>query len=464
MIDKKPTFLIGGFTFLALMFLSVLYFKERTVFIDIAYHLFYILKDDAIAIQNSRFGAFITQIFPLMGSKAGLSLEGVAVIYSMSFIIIPFLGFIILLFGLKNQRVALAYLVYILLMLTHTFYWTQSELPQAMFYFFLLIGLWDNYIRKEKTKTTMWFWVISIVLTITVCITHPLTVFPFTFWILFMLLKRAKQKKEIIAIGSVYLLVYLSKNMVFKSDYDGGAMNGVMNFFYLFPDYFTIQSTKNLVRYFIYDYYIAVVLFLGVAVYYLRSKNYLLLLLTSFYFIGYALLVNVSYPGGGVQFYLENFYLLLSFFIVLPLVFDVLPVLNNKNVSLGIILIICIVGVLRINNAHSIYTERLDWNRDFLEKTNEFSHKKLIVPENKVPVDTLLMTWGSSYEFWLLSTLETGISRSIIIVENDEEFDWALDQNKVFISKWGLFDYDIFPKKYFKFDDESRYHKYEIDQ
>lgn len=35
------------------------------------------------------------------------------------------------------------------------------------------------------------------------------------------------------------------------------------------------------------------------------------------------------------------------------------------------------------------------------------------------------MTWSSSYEFWLLSTIEEGVSRSIIIEEKENEFDWA---------------------------------------
>lgn len=460
MINKKPVFFVGSITFILLLILSIVYFQERTVFIDIAYHLFYILKDDAIAIQNSRFGAFITQIFPLWGSRAGLSLKGVAILYSMSFIMVPFLGFLYLLFGLKNQRIALAYLVYILLMLTHTFYWTQSELPQAMFYFFLLIGIWDNYLKKSPSNINIGFWIISILLTITVCITHPLTIFPFTFWILFMFFKGVEKRTSLLILAGLYIAVYLSKNTLFKSDYDGGAMDGVKNFIYLFPDYFTIQSTKNLARYFLYDYYVAFILFWIVFIHYLLNKKYLLLMLISTYFIGYALLVNVSYPGGGVQFYLENFYLLLAFFIAMPFVLDVLPSYKNKHFSLGLIALICLIGVFRINHRHVIYTERLDWNKALLEKTNTLDHKKLIIPAEEVPHDLLLMTWGSSYEFWLLSTLETGISRSIIIEEQAGEFDWALDQNEGFISKWGVFDYKELNPKYFNFKDKDHYVKY----
>lgn len=85
--------------------------------------------------------------------------------------------------------------------------------------------------------------------------------------------------------------------------------------------------------------------------------------------------------------------------------------------------------------------------------------KKLIIPAQFAPMDTLLMTWGASYEFWLLSTLENNESRSIIIENDIYEFNWAKDNNKAFIAKWGNFDYQNLNKTYFKFNDTTRYER-----
>ncbi|MEZ5033101.1 MAG: hypothetical protein R2787_17065 [Saprospiraceae bacterium] len=41
--------------------------------------------------------------------------------------------------------------------------------------------------------------------------------------------------------------------------------------------------------------------------------------------------------------------------------------------------------------------------RQFLQ---DHPGQKLIVDDRLLPADTLLMTWASPYEFWLLSTLE----------------------------------------------------------
>lgn len=42
-MNKRILLILGGAMFGALLVLSVVFFKERTAFIDIAYHLFFIL-------------------------------------------------------------------------------------------------------------------------------------------------------------------------------------------------------------------------------------------------------------------------------------------------------------------------------------------------------------------------------------------------------------------------------------
>ena len=59
-------FLIGAISYAFLLILAYVYYKERTLWGDIPYHVFHILKDDNFAIQNNRFGAVLTQWIPLV--------------------------------------------------------------------------------------------------------------------------------------------------------------------------------------------------------------------------------------------------------------------------------------------------------------------------------------------------------------------------------------------------------------
>jgi len=95
--------------------------------------------------------------------------------------------------------------------------------------------------------------------------------------------------------------------------------------------------------------------------------------------------------------------------------------------------------------------------KQILDKTALLENKKLIIPSSSVPVDTLMMTWASPYEFWLLSTASTNKTRSLFITGSPEEFSWALPERKKFITNWGLFDYHDLPRKYFILNDTSSY-------
>lgn len=147
---KNTILLIASLTFLVMFILSIVFYKERTCFLDLSYLLFCILKDGDFVIQNYRLGAFFTQLFPLIGSKLGLSLKTITITYSMSFIILPLLTFLLIHIGLKNSKISIAYILFLMLMTTHTFYWTQSELPQAISFLFILIGLLDNISNNDK--------------------------------------------------------------------------------------------------------------------------------------------------------------------------------------------------------------------------------------------------------------------------------------------------------------------------
>lgn len=463
-MSKQNLTILGSLTFLILLVFSLVFYKERTFFVDISYHLFYILKDGDFAIQSSRFSAFFTQLFPLIGSKmgGGASLENITKAYSMSFVLLPFLTFLIILLGIKNKRIAIGYLLFITLMTTDAFYWIQSEMPQGLAFFFMLFALLDSVLCKGK-KATLTFWIATVALTITACFAHPLIMIPFAFMIAFYVLSFPKKWKLIGVFAIIYVLSRITYSLFFSVPYDSEAISKVGNFITLFPDYFTIQSTKNLVRYMIYDYHFILIVLALNTTYYIRNKQYVKMLLMLTFFIGYCLIVNVSYPGGSPQFYLENQYLLLSIITGIPFAIDILPKVKNVKLQYASLVIICVAGIFRMYFAHQPYTERVEWLRNLMTETATLSNNKIIVPAEYAPLDTLLMTWGTSYEFWLMSTIETGTSRSIIIEEHANEFDWALENKSAFISKWGVFEYEDLDKRYFIFKDtETSYIKYDL--
>ncbi len=138
-MNKRFIFILGVLSFGFALFFSIIYFLERTAFLDLSFHLFYLLKDNDYCIQNYRIGAVFTQSFPLIGAWLGLSLKSIAILYSTSFIVLYALTFFCILVGFKNVKLAIIYLFFCILITTHTFFWAQSELPQGVAYLFIYL-------------------------------------------------------------------------------------------------------------------------------------------------------------------------------------------------------------------------------------------------------------------------------------------------------------------------------------
>lgn len=234
-------------------------------------------------------------------------------------------------------------------------------------------------------------------------------------------------------------------------------MGGLKNIVYLFPHYFSTASTKNFLKYIFTDYYLLIIILGFTVVQLILQKKHLKLALTLSFFFGYLFLINTSYPNSNVQqFYIENLYLPLSIFVAIPFVFDILPLFSRQKVLWGLVLVFSI-RLIGIYTAHQAYTQRVEYLSNYIEQLRLSEHKKQIVNENLLAKDTLLMTWATPYEVWLLSTAKYKNSLSFISVKNTKDYLWTLPHNKTFISRWGNFDYKDFNSPYFIFEDTTNY-------
>jgi hypothetical protein len=451
--NGKTLLWLGTATYAALAMLAYIFYLERTVFIDIAFHLFFIVKDGALAIQNNRFAAVFTQMFPLLATKAGLPLSQVMMAYSLGFVL--YYAAIFFLCLRLSRPHALMLLLYNVLMVTGTFYWIQSEFPQGIALALLWWAMAARYVRTEQMPA--WAMGAWFVLLLFIVFAHPLLPVVFVFLGLFHLAHRdfSEHKKLILSGLATFAGFAVVKSRFFKTGYDTDASQRFKNLFRP-SEYFRSEAWEQFGDLLTRHYYLLAVLLPLVGFWYVRHRAWRKLTLTFGFFFGYLLMVNVSYPQGAEDFYIENLYLPLSLFVIVPLVLDVLPALPLRWATAAVAGIL-LLRVLHIGLHHAPYTARLNWERDFLKNTPA---DKLIFPNSAAPMDTLMMNWGTSYEFWLLSTVESGHTRSILIDEDPQQFGWALDKPHSFLTKWGAFEYDKLPRRYFIFRDTVQ--RYEL--
>ncbi len=445
----RKIYYIGFAGYITLFIFSILFYKERISFLDGAYFLFHILKAKSFAIFHYRYIAVVTEVYPVVAAKLNLSLEAATRLYSIGFIANYFLCYLICGLVLKKYDFALIILLSNILIMRDTFYWPVSELPQALILVSLFFAVLQNI--SAGNLSGKFFVIIGSAL---IAFSHPLICFPFTYCILFFYLKRNKTiKQELLRLSFVlFIAVFILKAIFLRDKYDTSAMSGMRNFLTLFPNYFIIASNIHFLQACLYKYYWLAISFIAVVVLYAKAKQWFILLHFLIFFIGYLLLINISHPqiAATPDFYYENLYLPLCLFVAFPLIFDLLPRISKTNIVVLIFSLVILSSCIRVYNTHKKYTARLHWYR---KKLAELGNTKSLLNKTSMPLDTITMGWATAYEFWLLSTLETGRTASIVYMDANEIPYWALGTRNGFVTNWGVFSYKEFRTPYFVFSD-----------
>lgn len=450
MKDKLTSYHPVFVLFLGYTILCWVYYKERVIMPDLSFHLFEILVKDKLAIQNNRFPAVLTQIFPLLSSRINMDLDWIVRLYSLSFPLMYFVGFYILYF-LKSERYFLLLFLYVFGISTHSFFWPISEIHIGVLLLIVYFSILDKY-DFEVNKLTL---LCTIILLPSIIFAYPTMILLVVFLFLFY----SVQKKSL-SYNRLYLilsiLIFFIKIFYFKSDYDNHSM-----FRALKPEnmihFFSSESTIQLIQYMVKDYYLLIFLYILLTLSYFKQKLWLRLGLIQFYFFGIIYLINSCHPHHSAQFYLEGQYMMLVVVLGFPFVVDFLSNSFFINYKFLILCLIFSLFCIRFFSIYEVYENRLS---DYRELIHHYSDKKIIKPSNEKLSNQFLMTWSSSYDIWLLSTIEERYTASIIFLEDINKFDWLGVRNDVFLTNWNHYQYKNLHPSYFKFRDSlSSYQK-----
>ncbi|MBK8969321.1 MAG: hypothetical protein R3D58_16770 [Saprospiraceae bacterium] len=458
----RQTALLGTAVYTILLVLAAVFYLERMAMLDMAFQTFQILRTGSLQIQSGRFGAAGTQFFAWAAQALHLPLKAVLYSYSLGHVLYYFLIFLGITLGLRQWKWALVLLLVSTLMTTHTFYWL-SEMPQGLA-FLLLVLAWLDF-KGEIKAVRWWEYPALIAALITAFYFHPMVLYALLFCTFFVLLepRRNPGNKALFLLAAlVFLATAFVKYNLLKLDwYDAMSLERAKAYSALWPHWLDIQSNRDFLQWCLRDYYLIPLLVAVNTGFYFWKKQWLKAAVAVLAPIGFVLLVNVPFHLGDNQFYLENLYLPLAVFAGFPLVFNVLPgILPEKKIGV-VIASLAALGLLRIGMAHQNWTARLNWEQALLEKTANLPNRKLILTEEHAPMDTLVLSWGSAYEFLLLSALEHPDSaRCLLIDEAAWRFDSLRNEPDLFLGEFKNYPFEALPKRYFNLRDSSKYIPY----
>jgi hypothetical protein len=469
---------LGHLLFALLCAMAAWFWQERTLILDAAFQSCHFIAEGRPIIMVERFGAVAVQILPLLGVWTGASLATVLLLYSVAIVLFHWCAFSICLHILKDQKAALAILLFNVLLVGDSFYWMQNELLQAVALLFVLWSVWLR--RGHWTFFTRWDWTLSLLLATTVAYYHPLIFFPLAFcWSFFWLKSYSAaaplSKQMLLGIAVLFAGIFSSKYIFREANFYDRGMTGqyVREFNLSFERLLHAQSMRDLLAHLSDNFLLLLPLLAIVIGYYTWKKQFWEAALVLSSVLGYCLLILQRFLDDDRWYIQESHYQALAVFLIVPLVWDILPdpglklpglMTRYKPWLFALVMLLLMIRLSNIWNTHSAYTARLAYVRRLLEKTKAFEGRKFVIDETQADRKVLLMYWGLPFETLQISALQSPDSlRVMAIAKNPDSLAAHLSPGAVptFLMMPGPMFRDL-PKRYYRMRDTSAYRPIEF--
>ncbi len=458
--NSRSPYIVAVSAILVLAVFSLYTYQERMLFIDSAWITFNIINTESFVFAEHRYGAFITQMFPLIGTYMGLSLKTILLCYSLSFYLF-YLGSALLLGFLFRQRwLAVLLALYLTLFVSDVYYWPNNEVHQGITWMFLFIGLYQ-YLQQRQKIIGYFFLVPLAILAIS---SHLLVFVPLAFlWVLIHSQTRLTillRDKRFIGTTCLLVVLMIVKYKLSNSGwYDPVKLEGVKKVSVAgIIDAFTSGQSKTFAGLLLTNYWLAIAVFCGSCFMLIKAKQYLNSLSMLLFACGYYLLICLTFPDAyprSLRFYMESEWSALSVIIAAPLVLGLIQSKKAGRLTLILIVVFSIrLGYIAHSYAyfHSRF-KNLEWAlRDIQDKKIS---KALIIEDKNKSEERFIMDWGLPVESMLLSKIRGDKVQTTFKVIDDHMP--AMETSDSFYSCFNIQPVKTLNNQYFILDSTQQY-------
>lgn len=407
----RIAFFISFGMLLLLLLGSLLFYKERMLFIDPCFVAFKIINTKSFVFSEHRYGAFITQIFPLMGTLLGLPLKAILILYSASFYI--FYAVVAYFVGVRWKQYGLGIVLtfYFTLMVSDVYFWPNNEVHQGIAWMTLFLGLY--FYKGQKGPVT--YLILTFFLAFAIS-SHLLVLLPFAFfWLLLNVNVKFWEtvpKRNLFLGYSILMLglIGIKYWMSMDSWYDGQKLKGVHTLsLESVLGAFTSGHASSILDLVWFNYWLLIPIFLlGIGAM-MQSKVYLDMVLLLGAMLAYFVLVCVTFPNAfdrDLLFYMESEWLGFAMISATGFVYYFLPRIKQARYVVIMLSLIFLVRIVYLYDSYLFFHQRLEKLQLATAYLQEQGKNKVLFPRNKELSDHYLMDWGLPVESIMLTQLE----------------------------------------------------------
>lgn len=406
----RIAYIISLISLLLLTILSLVAYKERTMFVDSSFFMLNMLSKRTFFFTEFRLGAFITQIGVLGAGYLGMSIKSVLMIFSVSFYLFYLVAALLIGLRWKQPKFAILLCFYLILFISDGYFCTVGEIFQGVTWMFLFLALYFN----QQMPHRFWSHVLLCCFAFLGLVCHMIMLFPFAFLWLYLNIDKSPLRTllnsrkfwiySLLLLGLGFMRYQISNS----GWYDSMKLSHVqeMNVHSVRNAFFSGHAA-TFARLVWHNYWIIIPMVLTGFVLLIKKKKFIQLGQVLLFSLAYFVLVCVVYPDAydrNMLFYYENEWAPLAIILVTPFVMNIFDFLQNKKLVLAAFSIIVLVRLFYIFDAYQFYHHRFENLDAVITRLHDQGiNKALIVAENDAANDRFVMTWGTPTESMLLS-------------------------------------------------------------
>lgn len=381
------------FDFIACCFLalSIVFYKERTLYLDNAYLLFNILDTENFRIEHHRYAAFLQQVFAVLAAKLGAGIPIVAGLLSFGYLLIHGIIYWLTKHLFKQKGLGIIYLACLLLAMHENFFDMVTETRLALGFGILYAA---TMLTNELDNSKKLIWTIAILILGT--FSHPVFILYFGIINLFYWsFKKQVFFQHFIIMGVLY---FLKSAMLGNSSYEASFYSKLANI-----DTFTSSFLHGYMKGHLSQYYKLIIILVYLTAAHLYRKGLRKELAAYVFSIaGIYFLLAVMNSEGESHMMMQKSLLLLNFVCLYPMVYFYEEWINKLFLN-ALIPLVLFASFWTIDASSQKYSKRID---NLESKVNALSknYNKAYIHDSQIDARTMLGTWALPYESMILSS------------------------------------------------------------
>lgn len=454
------TQIIGALFFIFYSFLSIYFYQERMLSFESAAMAFELISTKSFVVTLDRWGCIFSQILPLIAIKSGCSLGFFLKTYSLGFVLLNYLGFLIVTILFKNNRMGIVYLLTLCLVHRNTFYFTGAIYSQGLPLIIILYTM-ILYFLNDTSKYKRVVLIASFFLIALLYFFHQLLVIPIVFALSVAIVNTNDFKNKQLMSLLIFTILWFGIRIILLpgDSYEHARIPGLAVFKNEIPHFFNLPSFKYFANFFMTEMIVAFGITTACGLILLYKKKYMLFSLFMGFSLAYLVLIIITYYKGQSPFMYERYYILFGLFIALQLDVVWAKKMSTKYLALLIIPLL-VYSSQRVYAAHYQPTIRVGYINALAKKGKTLKNRKYIIHQDDVPWEYVWAIWGMPVELLLASSIEDPKNSVTIYVHSKHDtVDYSANNGKLLSIDWmaSMLDSKKFDSNYFNIPSNTDY-------